>query len=68
MKAIVTVKIEVEKIHSSKELGDCPIRPNTFCTDSEGKHHSVVIEGSDFQEIQETAEILYEHITRIEII
>ena len=74
MKAIVTVKIEVEKTGGEgKMCGVCPAKADTFCTDVEGKHHSLLIEvdtneRNPLEKVREVVREKFEHITRIEVI
>jgi len=68
MRAIVTVKIEVEKMTPGKRIGVCPLPSTDFCTDVDGKHHSFLCEGESVDRILREVGKKYEHITRLEVI
>lgn len=66
---IVTVKLPRKKIHNprDKKFGTCRCRDeNTICSDRTGEHHSFIMIGDTYEEIERRAKEKYRHLTRIE--
>ncbi len=65
---IVTVKLPKKKIHNPnyKAFGTCQCKENSMCSDRTGEHHSFLMYGDTYQEIEEEAKKKYGHVTRIE--
>lgn len=72
MKAIVTVKLPHDPNHNphNKKSGIRPLiqRDGSFCTDTTGAHHSIILEGSNLKDISEQAKVMFHHVTRIEVV
>ncbi len=64
---IVTVKFAKNKAHNpqNKKTAECPMGPNTLCTDSTGEHHSFLTIGTEASEVRDRWNRLY-HVTRVE--
>ena len=65
---LVTVKLPKNPAHNprDKRTGPCPVNVTEVCTDTTGEHHTIVVHGSDVEDVSTFVRERFAHITRLE--